>query len=267
MKSTIIFKGALQIIVPVQGHSFSIPQEMQTTDADLNKTCKSCGYSGDENYCSHCGQPYTTKRITLSGLLHDIIHLFTHLDRGFGYTLKKLITQPGRMQREYAEGYRSKHQKPFSMFFICATITALSRYWIFQALIKYYHVGSISEMNFINEYMVIFHIALLPLHALITYLFFFRSGYNYAEIGMLILYSISAFFLITTGIALLKFAWPKLDTAYIEFPLLIIYTTITYLNFFDTQRAWVVMLKTIAITTVVFLLIQVIEDFAIELTL
>src|SRR3990170_3167143 len=101
---------------------------------ELSNVCKSCGSSGAGNYCSQCGQPYTIKRISLSALLHDIFHLFTHLDKGFGYTLKKLMVEPGHMQRTYVEGYRAKHQKPFAMFFICATVAALSRYWIFQAL-------------------------------------------------------------------------------------------------------------------------------------
>ena len=217
------------------------------------QVCKSCGFSGVENYCCRCGQPFKIKRISLSGLLHDVFHFFTHLDRGFGYTLKKLIIAPGYMQRGYIEGERSKHQKPFSMFFICATVAALSRYWIFRALQKYYHVGNISEANFFHEYMVILHIGMLPLYTFITYLFFYKSKYNYAEIGVLILYTMSIFFLAATLIALLKFIWPHLDTAYIELPILIIYNVITFINFFDKLPRWSVVLRSITIIIILFL--------------
>ena len=44
--------------------------------------------------------------------------------------------------------------------------------------------------------MVLFHLLLLPLNALITYASFLRSKYNYAEIGVLHLYTIS--FSVTT---------------------------------------------------------------------
>lgn len=230
---------------------------------ELVNVCKSCGFSGTGSYCSRCGQPYTLKRISLAGLLHDIFHLFTHLDKGFGYTLKKLIGEPGHMQRTYIEGDRVKHQKPFSMFFICATVAALSRYWIYQALIRYYNIGDISEMNFANEFMVIFHIALLPLYALITYLFFYRSGYNYGEISVLTLYSISVLFLISTGISFMKFIWPEFDIAYIEFPFMLIYNTITYVNFFNQQGRWKVILKSLLIISCTFLLIQLVEDLVI----
>jgi Protein of unknown function (DUF3667) len=231
------------------------------TDAGNIEICKSCGFSGVENYCGRCGRPYKTKRISLTGLLHDIFHLFTHLDKGFGYTLKLLVLSPGHMQRVFIEGERNRYQKPFSMFFICATLAALSRYWIFKALHTYYHTDSISEANFFHEYMVLLQIALLPLNAFITCLFFYRSKYNYAEIGVLVLYTMAFLFVISIIIMLLKFFWPDLDTAYIELPIMIIYSIITNINFFRGSNPWKVALKSLVIITGLFFLIQVAEDF------
>jgi hypothetical protein len=229
------------------------------------RLCKSCGFSGKENYCARCGQVYQTKRITLQGLLHDVFHFFTHLDKGFGYTLKQLIVAPGHMQREYIGGERSKHQKPFSMFFICVTIAALSRYWVYSALLKYYHSGNPSEATFYHEYMVLMQIILLPLNIFITYLFFHKSKYNYAEIGVFLLYTISFFFLVVSCIALLKFLWPELDTAYIELPIIVIYNSIAFMNFFNTMTRWKVILKSFVIMLIVFLVVNYLEDWAIKL--
>jgi len=235
------------------------------TNTDRIQVCKSCGFSGVENYCSRCGQPYTIKRISISGLLHDAFHFFTHLEKGFGYTLKQLIIFPGHMQREYIEGKRNRHQKPFSMFFICATIAAISRYWIYEALLKYYNTGNVSEATFFHEYMIFLHVALMPVYITITYLFFLKSKFNYAEIGVLLLYTLSFFFLIATCISLLKFIWPHLDTAYIELPIFTFYNTITFINFFDSFRRWVVVLKSVIILISLFLLIQILEDFVIKI--
>lgn len=226
--------------------------------------CKSCGFSGAETYCARCGQAYNVKRITMQSLLHDIFHLFTHLDKGFGYTLKMLATAPGLMQRDYVEGNRARHQKPFSMFLICATVTALIKYWSFQILIKYYQVGDATEANFFQEYMVIFFIVLLPLHAYLVYLFFYKSGYNLAEIVVFFLYSVAFFFLVAIIISMLRFIWPNLDTAYIEFPFLVIYNAITFMNFFRSQPRWVVALKSVVIITLIFFSIQVCEDLVIK---
>lgn len=238
--------------------------EMEMENDELAQVCKSCGLSGTGDYCSRCGLPYKAKRISMAGLLHDIFHLFTHLDKGFGYTVKMLITAPGHMQREYIEGQRAKHQKPFSMFLICATVAALSRYWIFQILIKYYDTGNISEANFFHEYMVTFFIAILPLHALMIYLLFYKSGYNYAEIGVLVLYFMSLLFLVVTCIALLKFIWPEMDTMYVEFPILLVYNTLTFINFFHRQPRWIVVFKSVVLIIVFFYLEQISEDFVVD---
>lgn len=230
----------------------------------LLRICKTCGFEGAENYCARCGNAYITKRISMHGLFHDIFHLFTHLDKGFGYTIKQLIVAPGTMQREYIEGNRSRYQKPFSMFLICATISGLVRYWIIEALIKYFNAGNITEGSFFHEYMFLFHAILLPVYALLIYSFFYKSGYNYAEITVFAMYSVAFLFLVGAIIFLLKFIWPDLDTAYIEMPFLLLYTPVTYINFFRRQSVLMVALKSILIITLFFLLIQKLEDTIIE---
>jgi len=198
--------------------------------------CRNCGATGAGKYCSRCGQELIIKKITVASVLRDVLHLFTHLDKGFGYTLKQLIAVPGTMQRRYVEGERRKHQKPFSMFFICATIAGLTRYWIYSTLIKYYHVGDVAEAEFFHQYMVILHVCLLPVYILITYILFRKDGYNYAETGVMILYAMSFFFLLVTVISFLKFIWPEMDTAYIELPVVAVYMIFTTRRFFIKER-------------------------------
>lgn len=233
-------------------------------ESDTIKKCKSCGFSGAGNYCGHCGQAFKTKRITIPGLLQDVIHLFTHFDKGFGYTLKQLIITPGHMQRNYIEGYRNKHQKPFSMFFICATFSALSRYWLLSILLNTYRMSNAAEVTFIREYMVFLYIALIPVYTLIAYLFFNRSGYNYAEMGVLLLYTLSLFFIAAPFILLLKFIWPYLDTMYVEFPFFSVYFIITFINFFNKISRWKVVLISLLLMLIAFIINQPAEDFVIR---
>jgi hypothetical protein len=226
--------------------------------------CKSCGFSGTGNYCSQCGQSFNTKRITIRELLRELIHFFTHIEKGFFYTLKQLIVAPGRMQLAYIEGKRNIHQKPFSMFLICATFTALFRYWIFFAVTKYYQTDIISEAKFFHEYLVITYISLIPIYILITYLLFYRSGYNYAEIGVMMLYTISICFLMAGFIALVKLIFPHLDTAYVEFPVIILYFTVTLINFFKAITLWKVIIKSLITMSLIFLIEQVVESFLVR---
>jgi hypothetical protein len=238
---------------------------METT-SDLVLTCKACGASVSDKYCSKCGQQLEVKRITFKGLLHDVFHLFTHLDKGIGYTLKRLLVAPGTMQREYIEGDRARHQKPFSLFFICATVAGLTRYWIFLALIRIFEAGDTSEAEFFHNYMVLVHIVLSPLYALVVYIAFSRSRFNYAEIGVLMLYTMSFFFLMASVITFLKFVWVEFDTAYLDLPVMLIYSAFTFVNFFRESNKWVVLVKSVIVVIVIFFVANLGEDIVRELT-
>jgi hypothetical protein len=233
--------------------------------AESTNKCKSCGFTGAGNYCSHCGQPYKTKRISFPGLLHDVLHLFTHFEKGFLYTIKQLVISPGHMQRNYLEGDRVRYQKPFSMFFICATLVAVSRYWIMKSLYNNYQAGDIPELNFVHEYMVVLYISLMPVYTLIAWLLFYRSKYNYAEMGVFQLYTISFLFLLSGLIFLLRFAWPHLDTAYIEYPVYAVYLVITQMNFFKRFPRWEVLVKSLLSIIIVYFLNDITEDFVVRL--
>jgi Protein of unknown function (DUF3667) len=233
--------------------------------AEITNTCKSCGFSGAGNYCSHCGQPFKIKRITFSSLLHDVLHFFTHFEKGFPYTLKQLVVAPGHMQRIYLEGDRARYQKPFSMFFICATLVAVSRYWILKSLYNYYTAADIPELNFVHEYMVVLYISLMPVYALIAWSLYYKSKYNYAEIGVLQLYTISFLFLISGLIFLLKFIWPYLDTAFVEYPVFAVYIVITQMNFFTRLPHWEVLAKSLISIIIVYFVNDITEDFIVRL--
>lgn len=164
------------------------------------------------------------------------------------------------MQREYIDGDRARHQKPFALFFICATIAGLSRYWIYLVLIRYFGEGEMTEANFFHNYMVLVHVVLIPVYALITFLVFYNSRFNYAEIGVFLLYTISAFFLIVSVITLLRFIWPGLDTMYVELPVILLYNALTCANFFKEHRRWIVVLKSIVAAGGIFFAANLTEE-------
>lgn len=230
-----------------------------------NRTCRACGAAGVAKFCPGCGLKAEVKRITLPDLFHEVFHFFTHLDKGFPYTLKSLFRSPGGMQKAYLEGDRTRHQKPFSMFFISATISALIYYWVNRALLAYWSAGDSHEAEFFNHYWVIFHICLFPVYALITFLCFKKARYNYGEIAVFQLYTFSMLFLILSLIQLGKFADPSLETRYIELPLLFAYTTITNLNFFSRLKPLPIILLSVLNISLTFLFAAFVQDTVIEL--
>ncbi len=232
--------------------------------ASEKRYCKNCGMSGYGKYCSECGQSFDTGRITISHIVHEAFHFFTHFEKGFGYTLKQLVISPGYLQKKYLQGQRSKIQKPFSMFFICASLCGLCLYLINSFILKYEAAGDEGEIHFFQHYLVLVQICMVPFYALVSWLFFIRSGYNYAELLIVILYTVSVFFLLLIPIQCLKFLYPHLNTKYIEVPIFIIYNLITYVNLLNTVARWKVILLSIGNLIVSYSVAQIVQQAVIH---
>jgi hypothetical protein len=74
--------------------------------------------TADDRFCPTCGQKTDTHRLNMGHIWHDLIHAFTHADKGFLFTLRELIIRPGIVAREYVSGKRKKYFNPFSFLFI-----------------------------------------------------------------------------------------------------------------------------------------------------
>lgn len=209
--------------------------------------CKNCGFTTLGNYCEQCGQKTTVTAITLHNILHEVFHYFTHLDNGFGYTLKKLVMEPGTMQRQYIEGERNSHQKPFSMFFICGTISGIGYYLINVAAAKIYGVQDATAENFFRHYFVLLQAMLLPVYTLITWLCFRKQQYNYAETLVMMLYSLSLVFLVLVPINALKLLFLGFDNRIVEIVFLLFYLTKTNLHFYQGKKQVIILLTALSI--------------------
>lgn len=151
--------------------------------------CKNCGEQVHDKYCSHCGQLARTDRINLHYMLHELQHSVLHVDKGIFYTIKELLIRPGYAIRDYLEGKRVYHFKPFAFILILGAIYAFiihlsNKYpeaYLFQG-----GINSASESNKIilewiySHYSLVMFI-LIPISALSSYLTFRKSGYNYME--------------------------------------------------------------------------------------
>lgn len=50
--------------------------------------------------------------------------MLVHTNKGFLFSLKKIIVNPGKTAREFIEGNRVNHYKPIGMLFILSTIAS-----------------------------------------------------------------------------------------------------------------------------------------------
>lgn len=228
--------------------------------------CKNCSTESDGKYCSNCGQQLAVHRITVPHLLHEIVHTFTHLEKGFLYTLKKLLTDPGRMQRLYLEGLRVSYQKPFSMFFVCATFSALSLYWINRLSGNSSEWGEAAFNYFLQHYYVLLHILLLPFYTLVTWLLFIRSKYNYAEILVLGMYMLAFMLLLLVPLYAISAGIHVLKTRLFEMVLFSVYNVWTFVRFFNKILWWkVIILGIINMVINYFVYVYIMERVVVKI--
>lgn len=156
-------------------------------------TCANCGHEITQNFCPHCGQK-KYKRIDGKYIKDEIQYTLLHTNKGFFYTIKNLIKNPGKTTREYLRGNRVNHYKPILLAFVMTGITVFITYKILKAgdLMSDYFAG-LSAQNpkrpfnydsintFLANYTSFFTMLLIPFAAAVTWLFFRKQGHNYYE--------------------------------------------------------------------------------------
>lgn len=89
------------------------------SDHPIHHICKSCGNEFTGNYCNQCGEKilHASDR-SFKSLLSSILMAITFADNKVAKTLWLVITKPGFVSREFAEGRRVKYLPPLSLFFV-----------------------------------------------------------------------------------------------------------------------------------------------------
>ena len=151
----------------------------------MNKTeCKNCEQMFQGNFCPNCGQSSHEHRINAHYFLHDIPHSVFHVDHGFFFTLKMLFSKPGLMIKEFLDGKRIKYFRPIAYVMVMTALSTL--------LVKFLDWGTAKILednglkahvshNFFEHYFSVFIFLMIPVAALVTWLFFLRKKYNFWE--------------------------------------------------------------------------------------
>lgn len=86
-----------------------------------SKYCANCGreLAPDFTVCPGCGQKVSIHRFTIPHILHELLHAFTHADKGALHLLKELALRPGMVLQEYIlERKRKKYFNPFTLLLL-----------------------------------------------------------------------------------------------------------------------------------------------------
>ncbi|MEZ4902365.1 MAG: DUF3667 domain-containing protein [Spirosomataceae bacterium] len=232
--------------------------------------CKNCTNSFEGNFCNNCGQTANTHEINFKSIVHEIQHSILHIDKGILYTTKDLFKKPGQTIREYLDGKRVKHFKPFAYVFILSTIYALltkishKSTFLTDFLDGFYNgttdeksksdIGLIGDIVlWMSNHYAYSTLLIIPIISFASYLCFFRTKHNYFQ--HLILNSFVAGQRTVVYLLILPFTYFIVDKEVngavdiIKVSLGICLTFWTYYQFFNTTKP----IKKILLTILTYL--------------
>jgi hypothetical protein len=171
----------------------------------MAQTCLNCQTEITGNFCSNCGQK-KYKRIDRSYVSDELQYTVLHMNKGFFYSIKQLLKNPGRTAREYIDGNRVNHYKPLLLVFVLAGISTLISYKVIGLgdIMREYYAQMKMESEFTNDWMTFIQssnsllmLMMVPFFAFATRIAFYNLGHNYFEHIVLNAYFLSFYTLVS----------------------------------------------------------------------
>jgi hypothetical protein len=155
------------------------------------KNCKTCNTELLGAYCYHCGQRKISHRFKSIDSIKWVFHQLFNMDHGLFFTTIRLFQNPRKVLLDNITGATVKYLHPFRFIFIWATISVLISL-IFGFNEKAQELGAIQSdiqgeqfskeiQGFINKYLTIITVGMVPFFAFYSKLFFRKYKLNYAE--------------------------------------------------------------------------------------
>jgi hypothetical protein len=164
--------------------------------------CKNCGEKVVGMYCSHCGQKLAEERISYRYIGHEVLHFFTHFEKGFLFTSWNMLVKPGRVVNDFVKGKRKIYQPPVSFFLIWITIYLLLLYIVQNmfgenVVIDYKnYFGSSSTTKYAVSHLSVVLLVVIPFQALYFYWLVAWKKYNYFESFVVAMYYLGTIILL-----------------------------------------------------------------------
>jgi Protein of unknown function (DUF3667). len=151
--------------------------------------CPNCNCVVNGYFCSNCGQK-KYKRIDRKYIWEELQYTVFHTNKGFLYSVKNLIVNPGRTAKEFIDGKRVNHYKPILLAFVLSGISAFISFKVVGLNDIMKEVFSKKELyselmnnvlSFVTSYSSFMMLFFVPFLALFSKIAFRKWGQNYYE--------------------------------------------------------------------------------------
>lgn len=155
----------------------------------MEVACLNCGSEITQNFCPSCGQK-KYKRIDRKYIWDEVQYSTVHMNKGFFYSLKNTLKNPGKTARIFIDGNRVNHYKPIALAFILSGISAFISFKVIgygdiMIAMQDEQVAKsemMQDLNTFNQtYSSLIFLALIPFFALFTRWSFKSWGHNFYE--------------------------------------------------------------------------------------
>ncbi|MEC4054383.1 DUF3667 domain-containing protein [Myroides odoratimimus] len=155
----------------------------------MDDHCTNCNHIVTQNFCSNCGQKKYS-RLNKNYLLEELYEVVVYTNKGFLYSLKKVVSNPGKTAREFIDGKRVNHYKPILLSFVLSGISTLISFQLIGLGKPLANLNSknpesnkiMSEfLAYFTNYNSFIMLLCIPFFALLTKLTFRKWGHNYYE--------------------------------------------------------------------------------------
>ena len=155
--------------------------------------CKNCGHSFIGNHCNHCGQKLA-HRLDSKHIAHELVHVFTHTDKGIFSFIPMILLRPGTLALEYVEGRRKRYFNMFQYLILVVGIITfiMSKTHYMENVLETMNSDAVKASQRVlavqakisgvmQHYFNLVLFGLIPVFSFFCWLFFKKKGYNYAE--------------------------------------------------------------------------------------
>lgn len=175
--------------------------------------CLNCETAFSGRFCPQCGQKASTARLRLRQLVRDFWANILDLDSKILRTIIGLTRNPGQVCRDFVSGKRIRYVHP-----IRYSLAILALVIILNALVGFDVAAVTPPMElsekqiavqqavagFVIKHLDLVMLGVIPLLAWVVKLLHRKSGFNYAEITVFLLYVLGQVFALGLPIIFLK---------------------------------------------------------------
>lgn len=231
----------------------------------MTQICKNCQYEIELNFCANCGQK-KMKRIDRIYLKDELQYTLLHTNKGFLYSAKMLIKDPGRTTAEFIDGNRVNHYKPILMVFVLAGLHVLLTSFLpmKEIMTNYYVDSNAAEYRYnmflydkMMKYNSFIMVGIIPVAALCSWIAFKKWGHNFYEHVIINANLLSAMMIVSIlvifPIQLILVPFPMLFVfipVLLTFGIMICFTFWMFVNIYSQQSPGDVILRVLLFFTV-----------------